>query len=270
MLELPLQDIKKVRPLIQSSGMRGHLALVYEIFEGRRNGQVFVDDQNDPQTAILCNPAGFFFAFGRPDDAVLNQLIWRFMKTGPDENYTTLFGSSSAWNTPLERAFAPYRVECQKRLAFELRSMPEEPAIPPGFTLQPITASLADSILDGSGTGGFGIDPWFVRTAGGAEAYAALSLGLALVQNGQIASLCGVCGLGDGEAELEVGTVPAYRGRGLATIVSAAFMWQCHARGLQPAYSCTSDNAASISIAHHLGYVEIEEIHGYRLYDAWI
>jgi predicted GNAT family acetyltransferase len=73
--------------------------------------------------------------------------------------------------------------------------------------------------------------------------------------------------MGGGEVEMEVGTVPAFRERGLATVVSAAFMQRCLARGLQPAYSCSSDNDPSIHVAHKLGYVEIEEIHGYRLYN---
>jgi GNAT superfamily N-acetyltransferase len=247
--------------------MRGHLALVYEVFEKRRRGQIFVDNPASPQTALVCSASGFFFTFGRPDDRLLRTVIAHFWRSGIDLNYTTLFGSSSAWNIPLQRAFAPYGAQRESRLAFELKSPPAAPVIPAGFTLRPISAALAQSILDGTGTGNFGIDPWFVRTTGGAQAYAALDLGLALMCNDQIASLCGVCALGNGEAELEVGTVPAFQGRGLATIVSAAFMQQCQARGLRPAYSCSSDNAPSIAVAHKLGYLEIEEIHGYRMSD---
>jgi hypothetical protein len=42
-------------------------------------------------------------------------------------------------------------------------------------------------------------------------------------------------------------------------------MHQCQSRGLLPAYSCSSDNYPSISVAHRLGYAEFEEIQGYRL-----
>lgn len=270
MIELPTYAANKIQPLIHESGMRGHLALVYEVLEGRQPGQFFVDRLEDPLTALVCSASGFFFAFGKPNERMLETLVCRFMKKGIDENYTTLFGSSPAWSAPLQRVFAPYGAICERRIAFELRYILEEPAIPDGFTLQPITARMAQSILDGSGTDGFGIDPWFVRIAGGAESYAARNLGLALVPAGhtdspQIASLCGVCGLGGGEVELEVGTVPAYRGRGLAVIVSAAFMHQCRERGLHPAYSCSSNNAPSIAVAHRLGFFEIEEIFGYRL-----
>ncbi|MBE0697504.1 MAG: GNAT family N-acetyltransferase, partial [Anaerolineaceae bacterium] len=52
----------------------------------------------------------------------------------------------------------------------------------------------------------------------------------------QIASLCGFCALAHGEAELEVGTVPAYRGKGLATLACAAFLE--HARR-GPSTQCT-------------------------------
>ncbi len=265
--QLPRQAYDRVRPLIQASGMRGHLALVYEALEERRPGQIFVNDAENPRTAIVCGASGFCFALGEPDEALLGQVIRQHWKAGMDENYTTLFGSSAAWTVPLKRAFSPYHAQRESRLAFELKSPSETPVIPGGFALQPITAVLAQSILDGSGTDHFGIDPWFIRTAGGAEAYAAYGLGLALMQGGCIASICGICGMGGGEVEPEVGTIPAFRGRGLATVVSAAFMQECLARGLKMAYSCSSDNYASIHVAHKLGYIEIEEIHGYRLFE---
>jgi hypothetical protein len=265
--ELAPHAFDQIRPLIRASKMRGHLALVYEVLEGHRPGLIFVDSSDLPHTAFLCSSSGFFFAFGEPDQTITDDIIVRFWHPGQDENYTTLFGSSPAWNATLQRAFTPYGSRLERRLAFELKSMPELPTIPEGYSLQPITAGMAQSILDGSGTGGFGIDPWFIRSAGGPQAYASLNLGLALVCEGSIASICGICGLGGGEAELEVGTVPDQRQRGLATIVSAAFMHQCRERGLHPAYSCSKDNNPSISVAHRLGFVEIEEIQGYQLYE---
>jgi hypothetical protein len=266
MLELAPHMFDLVRPLVQKSGMRGHLALVYEVLEGQNPGLVFVNRQTDPRTAFICGSSGFFFAFGEPDEAMIDEIIVRFWNPGQDSNYTTLFGSSPAWNAAMQCAFASYGSYTEARLAFELKSMPAVPQIPKGFTLRPISAALAQSIYDGTGTDGFGIDPWFIRIAGGPEAYASMNLGLALVREGMVASIAGVCGLGGGEVELEVGTIPAYRRRGLAIIVSAAFMHQCQEHGQHPAYSCASENYASISVAHKLGYVEMEEIQGYRLY----
>lgn len=264
MPELSPQNRNRVLPLIEASGMRGHLALVYEVIDGLRPGVVFVDNPDHPRTALVCNLTGFHFAFGEPDDACSHPLLAEYWRRHLADNYTTVFGSTPAWEQPLARFFLPLGSKPEPRLAFELREWPAPLQIPPGFDLRPIDARLAQSIVDGGGTGGFGIDPWFIRIAGGPAAYAARGLGLALVQGNQIASIAGVCGLARGELELEVGTTPAYARRGLATVVTSVFMQQCRERGLIPAYSTTSRNIASIKVALKLGYEIMEEIPGYH------
>jgi RimJ/RimL family protein N-acetyltransferase len=266
MPELLPQSFDRIVPLVRASGMRGHLALVYEVLEGRAPGQVYVDSLVNPRTALVCNGNGFYFAFGEPDEGLTGPLIDHIWALNQKEIYPSLFGSTPAWDNPLQRLCAPLGARQVNRLAFERRSQPALQPIPPGLSLQPITARLAERIVDGTGTGGYGLNPWFIRVAGGPQAYAALGLGMVLLAGDQMVSMCGVCGLGGGEAEMEVGTVPAYRGRGLAPIVCAAFMEQCHARDLRPAYTCDSQNHPSIAVAHKLGFVEEEEIHGYHLF----
>lgn len=268
MPELAPVSFERVTPLVRASGMRGHLALVYEVLERRMPGEVYVDALASPRTALVCNRNGFYFAFGEPDEAFMRPLVEFYWDLNLAENYTTLFGCTPPWDALLDRLCAPLGAERESRLGFERRSQPAQPPPPEGFSLQPITAGLAGRILDGSGSGGYRIDPWFIRIAGGPQAYAALELGMALMAGDQIASLCGACGLGGGEAEMEVGTVPAYRGRGLAAIACDAFMAQCQERGLHPAYTCSSSNAPSRAVAHKLGFVEVEEIHGYRLFQV--
>jgi ribosomal protein S18 acetylase RimI-like enzyme len=264
--ELLPQFYNQVIPLVRASGMRGHLALVYELLEGRMPGQVYVDSIVNPRTSLVCNSNGFYFAFGKPDEDMVGPLVERFWALNQREIYTTLFGSSPAWDDSLQRLCSSLGAGRETRLAFERRNQPIQPPVPEGLTLHPITVQLAERILDGTGTSGYGLDPWFIRVAGGPTAYASLGLGMVLLDGDLMVSMCGVCGLGSGEAEMEVGTIPGYRGRGLAPIVCAAFMEQCHARGLHPTYSCSSQNTPSIAVAHKLGFVEVEEIHGYRLY----
>jgi GNAT superfamily N-acetyltransferase len=248
---------------VRESGMRGHLALVHEVIDGRMGGKIFVDDLRSPHTAVVCNSNGFNFAFGQPDAPGLSSTVdWLVSR---NTGGVALFGSNPEWDAALAALMIPIGAEPTTRLAFELIGIPSAPPLPDGFQLEPINRIIASRILDGTGTGGYGIDPWFIRIAGGARAYAALDLGFALTRGDQIASICGVCGLGGGEVELEVGTVPAFRGQGLAVIVSAAFMEQCRTRGLLPAYSCTEGNIASKRVAHRLGFTEMERIHGYNL-----
>src|SRR5512133_976507 len=124
MPELSSRDFEQIMPLVGASGMRGHLALVHEVLEGHRAGQIFVDDQTDPHTALVCSTSGFFFAFGQPNEEILRQVIERFWTPGHDPYFTTLFGSHPDWNEPLQKAFAGLPSRQEKRLAFELHKMP--------------------------------------------------------------------------------------------------------------------------------------------------
>lgn len=255
----------RVIPLVHGSGMRGHLAFAYEVIEGVKKGTIFVDQIQRPRSALICNETGFFFAYGDPDEEITRPTIQQLWRQKDWRYATCLFGSTPGWGEIIQQVLGPLGAAPTARLGFELRTEPDPTPVPPGYTLQPIDAQLAQSILDGTGTGGYGIDPWFIRICGGAEGYSRHGLGLALVQDGQIASVCGFCALANGEAELEIGTVPAQREKGLAAIVSRAFMDQCQERGFMPVYTCTSTNLPSRAVAHKLGYVEVEEVTGFYL-----
>lgn len=271
MIELSLLSYKRVIPLVHASGMRSHLALVYEILDGRLPGRVFVDSPDGLRTAIVANANGFYFGFGRAVEGRLRPMIDQFWQENLAVDKTSLFGSHAEWNAPLARLCAPLGAKPVARLGFELSDQTlanplSQGALPEGMTLSPITTRLAEGIFDGSLTGGYGLDPWFIRIAGGPQDYAALGLGKVIMAGEQIVSMAGVAGMGGGEVEIEAGTAEAYRGRGLSLIACAAFMAECQAKGLRPTYTCDSANAASIALAHKLGFKEIEEIHGFEMF----
>lgn len=265
---LDIAQSERVIPLVRASGMHGHLTFACSVLEGRQPGLVFVDSVHNPRTALVCNLSGFYFAFGKPDEAVVWPLVAEWVTKPLSAEQTLLLVPSTDWAALFDRLLP----ERTARRSFAFRPTPGKPPadwrerIPAGFQMQPITESLAQGIVDGTLTGGYGIDPWFIRIAGGPEAYAAEGLGQALVtENEQIASLCGFCALGNGEAEMEVGTVWDYRGRGLAVLACAAFLEQCQEHGLKPAYTTAYDNIASIQVARKLGFEEIEIVQSYPL-----
>lgn len=75
----------------------------------------------------------------------------------------------------------------------------------------------------------------------------------AAVEDGVAVSVCYSARTGAQAAEAGVETVEAYRGRGHATRVAAAWAAAVRARGLLPLYSTSWENAASRAVARHLG-----------------
>jgi hypothetical protein len=77
----------------------------------------------------------------------------------------------------------------------------------------------------------------------------------ALVQNGAAVSVCFTSRRGAIVAEAGLETLPAFRGRGYATVVTAAWGAAIAASGRIPLYSTGWNNSASQGVARRLGLV---------------
>jgi predicted GNAT family acetyltransferase len=61
---------------------------------------------------------------------------------------------------------------------------------------------------------------------------------------------------GGNQRELGVATVMDQRGKGLATLVTAACLEHCQANGFQPNWHCLDENTASWLIAEKIGFYD--------------
>lgn len=251
-----------VEPLIEASGMKGHLALIHAVFDGAQHGKVFVDDTRQPRAALVCNLSGFYFLFGEIDRVAFERFLPELLSQHLTDEFTSLFVLSPVMRAALDPLFTQ-RTARIALLNLDRSRYPSnwQKRLPEGFRIEPLDAHIAQRFVNED----IGLDPWFIRIAGGPDAYVATGNGLCLMHGETIASFCAECAVGGNEIELEVGTAPAYRNRGLAEIVCSAFIEDCLARNLTPAYSATSDNAPSLRLAQKLGYTQPEEIHGYVL-----
>jgi RimJ/RimL family protein N-acetyltransferase len=258
MILLPTDAYPRALPLLRRAEIRSHLALAHSVFEGRQAGRIFADEAAAPRTILVAPASGFCFLFGEADGGSVERFLPEFLARhlpGQPE----LYGASAAWTARLDLLFERRVVRTGFELASETAMAAEGAApLPAGFTLVPLTARLREAWQEG-------LDPWIWRIWGGPEGFEARSFGFAVMAESTIASFCAACGIGGGEAEIEVGTVPEYRGQGLATAAARAFMQECRRRGLRPAWSCGIRNAPSDAVARKLGFVAIEEVTGYPL-----
>lgn len=74
-----------------------------------------------------------------------------------------------------------------------------------------------------------------------------------MLESGQAVSICGSVRRGSHAHEAGVETIPAFRGRGHAAKVTAAWAREVRRAGLIPLYSTSWENAASRSVATKLG-----------------
>ena len=253
-------DYERALPVLVQRETESHMAVVYAVFEGSMPGKVFVDDPDAVHTLLVCNLTGFWFVFGTPTPAFFD-FIPELLRVHLNDEPTALFATSRAWEAALDARFSPKFT----RIGFHFSPHDGAPPgdyqarVPAGFRLVPLDPRLAARL------GADGMDPWIVRIWDGPDAFGERVFGWALADGLRLASFCTACGLGGGEAEIEIGTAPAFEGRGLATIVGAAFVAEALRRGLAPAWTCDSRNVGSAAVARKLGFVPAETVAGYWL-----
>jgi RimJ/RimL family protein N-acetyltransferase len=248
-----------IHPLVRQAEITSHLLLARSLIQGTQRGAIFVDRPTAPTVALVCPNDGFYFVFGDAGHPAFPRFIPELLANHLVEK-PAIYATSGAWKETLDRLFT----ERTLRFGFEYR--PEERLLPADwrdqtpseFTPEPMDETVIDKWQDG-------IDPWIIEIWGGPETFAARSFGYALVNEGKIASFCAL-GCREGtNAEIEVGTVPRFRNRGLAALACAAFLEECELRGLLPAWTCDSRNVASKTLARKLGFILNEEVFGYSL-----
>lgn len=250
-----------VAPLLDQRETHSHMSFAWAVLEGRMPGYVLVDRPEAPTAALVCNLSGFYLAFGDATGPALAAFMPTLQARYLPDEQTALFATSGAWEERLDQ-WLPSK---SYRLGFEFRPQPGAPPldwrarVPAGFDVRPITPAIAARF------GPDGVDPWVVRIWGGADAFARTVPGFAVMRGERLASFCALCALGGGEAEIEIGTAPAYEGRGLATVVGAALIEAVRARGWTPAWTTAAANTPSIAVARKLGFVQTETIAGYAL-----
>jgi GNAT superfamily N-acetyltransferase len=150
----------------------------------------------------------------------------------------------------------------------DTRVLPEQPPTPDGIELvtmdqlDPRQAYAADSVasLDEPGDSpldSIDYDQWLedVWNAPGLDK----SLSIAAVAGDEVACFTAVETDGDRAWSGMTGTIPSYRGRGLAKLVKSVALRRCAAAGITAAYTSNDDeNAPMLAINNWLGYHRVQ------------
>jgi RimJ/RimL family protein N-acetyltransferase len=234
------------------------MAFVHGVIARRMPGRVLVDDAASPRTALVLGASGFLFALGRPDaDAVARAVPDLLEREGRIEA-AALWATSRAWEGALDGIFEKRTTRKEFRRDPRHASLRVRP-LPAAHRVVPLDRAIAARLGDSA-------DDWLLRVWGGSDAFVEHSFGVAVLRGDELASFCAACAIGDGEAEVEVGTSPRERRRGLATHAALAFFADCRRRGLEPAWTCGAGNLASDRLARRLGFRPVRYVAGYPLH----
>jgi GNAT superfamily N-acetyltransferase len=232
-----------------------HHLLISALFENNLKAQVLTDNDTQLQAGLIAYNSHFILG-GDPGQAAFNTDLCRhFVETViPSRNgdgFLVTFTSDS-WMPTLNEIFSGYEVIHAPRLYFEILPNPaSEIALPKGFSLHHVTPELLagnigglDALREEMCSERTSVDDFFDR-----------SFGLCPVYENQVAGWClSEYNTGD-RCEIGIATLEAHQRKGIATILTRAFLIEAVRRGYQRVgWDCWEKNIASVATARKAGF----------------
>ena len=250
-----LEDHKFSKVLARYRGRGRVFPLILAVLEGSQRGQVFVSGESDSGAAFVVNNFGFscLIESDEVDERFERGLTELLAARDPvRSSYLLWYEPPSRWQTKLDLYET---VKRRERVRFEFRkehaNYLNEPAnSPAGFQLLVMTPHL----LASAEKFGLKLESRFWSSA---DDFIAHGLGVCLVKDGEVVSLCYAAAVADELAEVDVVTDTQFRGQGLATIVAQEFNRLSVRSGITPTWDCFDYNTGSIKLAQRLGFVEV-------------
>lgn len=226
--------------------------LIAAVLLNEQDGVVYANSEECPTQIYVEHAFGFAQVFGTPDPA-FEQSLQRYLVV------------DKAFTSAKVRLYTPYcpsflqASDCEGmrswRQHFQLdptrANFAEAGAQQPveDLTLVQADASHVDLI-----EGAFGVVNRFWRSP--ADFVNQSNAVMALV-GGQPAALCYAAAVANGQAEIDVLTLPSYRHLGLAKAVVQLFNQRCHAQHVLPLWDCFTNNAGSMALCQSTGFVPL-------------
>lgn len=232
---------KRLVPMFESMDS----TIVQSYLQGHM-GTAFVDDLEKPETAQVI--VGIFvFYTGDPETDAAEEMLNNL----PD--YNLIIVDSEGWKERIE-AVHPDKFEKFHRYSLERNSEHLDRAhmqrilssLPEGYEIKKVDEHIANSSSFNE------LSEDFVSQFESVDDFIARGMGFAVLHNGEVVSAATSFSIYDEGIEIEIGTDPAYRRKGLAAATAAALIIDCLDKGLYPSWDAA--NTESLKLARKLGY----------------
>lgn len=222
------------------------------VVQGKYSGQIWVDDPEQPRTALLVKDGFWAYLGGDPANAAFNEALragfFNRQIMGAKSGGLLVSVTSDGWSETLARLFPDRPPTALPRRHYVARlGAFKEAAAPDGFTLHFIDETLPTVSLPGD------VQKVLELRAGAAQPDET-AFGYVALYNNQYAAHAVIDCIVDGGGDIGLFTAEAFRRRGLAAATSAATIAYGLAHGLTVIHwDSAAYNAGSIHTAEKLG-----------------
>lgn len=260
MISLKTENYYKLAEPLKNVGIN-HL-FARTVVEQKMDGEVFVDDPDQPSTFYVKHSYGMSLLFGNTFNDNFNKQLTSYLLNESNNRQTGewLQVYPSEWNDRLgkllnEKITGPEKSDQEKpqiikwsRVNFKFnpdKYASRKSSIPDGFKLTRTDAQLFDRIS------GAVVPSFFWRNR---DEFAENAIGFSLIYGDEPISTAFASFIHDNQLELGIETKAEFQGKGLARITCSALIDYCLANGFEPIWSCRLENTGSFKLAQKLGF----------------
>lgn len=242
------------------------------VVEGFNPGWVFVDDVEDPKTAMVWSKGimGFYFVGEEDnpqfndciDDYIDKEITPRAKALGMD--WFEFSGTSQKWNERLEAIFSNRQVNKSKQFVYGHKSVDgfssNHTNLVDGYRLKRVDESLLKSDQYNLEFVESAILEWWNTI----DDYLEKGAGFCILHKQTAVCSCVTSFMTGSEMESHIQTIEDHRKKGLATIAVRAFVEYCRDHDYEPYWDCMEKNYGSRALAEKFGYSKMFD---YALYE---
>ena len=258
--ELRPIEFNRVLPLYRATGMS--FPLISAVIQQKQRGQVFADERDRPGSALVVTDFGFMFWVGAEQNELLDEGLSQAFRSRDafSPSYLLWYSPPAGWQRELD-AVGPERVKRRERVRFEFHAeragwLKEVVQCPAGLELR----KLSSDLISKTERFGLKLDSRFWASAAD---FLDNGLGVCLMQDGEVVSLCYTAAIADRLGEIDVVTQTEFRGSGLANCVAQQLIRECLSSKIIPTWDCFLDNIGSRRLAEKL---EFTPLYSYPFY----
>lgn len=246
------------------------------VIEQKVNGQVFVDDCDEPTTFYVIHPYGMTLLFGNSNNQSFNNSfkVYALNQGGTRQKHEWMQAFPNNWDQVLQDLFgetlipSAHNTSQQEKGIIELNTRVNFTFNKDKFLANRKTVTDPDiRIIPANGELFRGMKGSVIPANFWNNETDFLNNGLAycLLYQDQLASMAFSSFWFDKQFELGIETIPNFRGKGYAELVCAALIDYCLANDYEPIWACRLENTGSYQLALKLGFEVYKTLPYYRL-----
>ena len=238
-----LKDVKNVSKYLKGFDIEETYALA--VAEGIQQGEIFVDQPDEPEIVLVWHYCGFAGIAGDYKDEHIREILE--MMKNPPENHSKRLAFHIREDEKAEKILLSNpEVKKGERYIFQFKGLKDiSVKLEDGYELQRIDAVNYDYL-----TGR--IIPAFSWTS--KEEFLKKGFGYGIVKDNKAFACAFSSGVSMEQIDIGVETIEGARGKGFAKIVASAMVEEVLKMGKTPVWSCDTRNEASAGLAQAVGF----------------